>query len=310
MTMPRFILHIGLPKTATTALQRRFFEEFDGQSWRFIGVRQPRERAQDDVYKLFMTAINACESDFKLARTIATNQLTKDENNLPWLLSEEMLCVDSKINWQQKIQRAANILQPFSSTVLVTIRDPIDGLESLWAELYDSTSKKWGSIDNFVNESNQARVYLFDQLFGTLKKCFPNANLKVVPFELLEQERFAASISEAISGEDKYFKLPVVNAKKRNRHGNSLSRGKRVNSLATTLVMRRLTPDSMLYKFCRSIYRMIQFRKWNFKVPFSSVEIPAPSINPENPLIVDSRRYLRDNFDIEYPWISVDQVKN
>lgn len=51
--MSKIIIHIGLPKTATTSLQISFFPKLNDQRIFYVGVHHPRKENNNYLYRLF-----------------------------------------------------------------------------------------------------------------------------------------------------------------------------------------------------------------------------------------------------------------
>ena len=303
MSKPLFILHVGLPKTATTSLQQHFFDCDDEPAWNYLGVRQPRYQQQNHVFQSFMAAINAPESEYVRCKEMAILHLLQQPNDRPRLLSEEMLTVDGRnpfLSWQCKLQRAAEILTPFSTTVLVTVRDPEEGLRSLWIELYDSIHQQWPTIDEFIGHSNQAKVFFYHEFLERLKQCFGGDRIKVVAFELLKKDQFVASVSLATGGGNPELKLPDANKKMKAKDGAYMTRGYRSTNAMRSIAFKLLGSKSFLWRVAKLIADTIQFHRWDFALPFSEKKIPEPILHEVHDSLRLSREYLNEHYGVDY----------
>lgn len=126
----RLFLHIGPPKTATTSLQVAL-EGLAHPRYRFLGTLQPRARNADSpaqrVYRAVMQD-SAGPVVSELRDLVGTGAVV--------VLSEEMLPLQqSGLATGEKIARLGRILSGIPTTVLITLRDPVEALPSLFQEL-------------------------------------------------------------------------------------------------------------------------------------------------------------------------------
>ena len=56
--MGKIMIHLGLPKTATTSLQLDFFPKLKKYNIDYIGISQPRGANNDIMFLQFMKSIN------------------------------------------------------------------------------------------------------------------------------------------------------------------------------------------------------------------------------------------------------------
>ncbi|KAF0285580.1 hypothetical protein BA899_01895 [Spiribacter sp. SSL99] len=137
MITGKLYLHIGPPKTAATSLQIAM-QEADLPRLHYGGTFQPRE---DNVGSSAQTPHKA--SCGRLAAGDADVRSALDEigehlrgGNL--ILSEEMFLVEQHDNpFPEKLRRLGDLLSDIPTVVLVTLRDPREGLPSLYQELFN-----------------------------------------------------------------------------------------------------------------------------------------------------------------------------
>jgi hypothetical protein len=178
--MNPFIVHIGLPKTGTTTLQQDVFPNLD---CRYLGVVQPRERKQSDLYSKIMRYIEfgGGRDDLGEIRTQIKRMLLVE----PVLLSDEMFVVSQPTTfWQEKLARLSQIMTGFESHLVVALRDPLDGIRSFFQELclQDVSYRKMG-FSNFVLSSPLASVYHYKLLLSTLEREFNCTDVHFLCFE-------------------------------------------------------------------------------------------------------------------------------
>jgi hypothetical protein len=230
--LKKIVLHLGLPKTATTLLQKNVFSQLDSHI-DYLGVIQPRTVEQDRLFVEIMQAI-------KLDLNSFTNQLDDLKKKLdsrivgsasPFLLSDECICIDSlfdggSTNWQEKFQRLGMIFESYHLNILVTIRNPVSAVFSYYVECYQLLRSKYEGVVDFASKSNNARIYDYAYLDQIIEGAFKYKDINYVPFELIENKTFVKNVLNKLDfdfGID--FYTPLVNSKKHSSNGIKLSQG-------------------------------------------------------------------------------------
>jgi hypothetical protein len=217
------IFHIGLPKTATTTLQRGVFQQLDQNSIEYLGVRQPREQQQDLLYVELMRCISSPDASPEIKLSVK-KLLIKKQNEVakPIVLSEEMISVDSGgLTWQEKYKNLADILCDLNYRIIITVREPVSALYSLYVELYSTVSISHDSLIDFFQNCNTAKIYRYGALYELLAKCFGPEKLVFLPFEGISQpHEYVTQLKKAIGLSDNIdIKLRHENQKKSNGQG-------------------------------------------------------------------------------------------
>jgi hypothetical protein len=216
--MKKVILHIGLPKTATTLLQQHVFTKLH-QHIDYVGVKQPRSQNQEALYSSIWNLVCAEKSEYSqnIDLVKAKVQSRLNDNNKPFVLSEECFCVDfGNSSWQVKLNRLADIFQGNNVQVLVTIRNPISAIFSYYVELYPTIKSEYSDLIDFSNESNSARIYNYEYLDSVIISAFGNAKVHYVSFESLKSKTFLPDILDFLGIEDRFqFELPNTNYKQK-----------------------------------------------------------------------------------------------
>ncbi|TWX67634.1 hypothetical protein [Colwellia sp. C1TZA3] len=272
--MKPIILHIGLPKTATTLVQKHVFsvltEHID-----YLGVRQPRTREQDTLYREIISIVftNSQEYEQRISHVKRLVNERISMNDKPFILSEEMLCVDSgETTWQEKLSRLADIFNKYKVHILVTVREPVAAVFSYFIETFHST--KYKNILDFVRNSNGSKIYDYYYLNATIVNTFKNFEINYVPFELIKEDKFIDEIILRLNiKSDASFSSPVINNKKENtkvvfthkKNLNSYLRSKLKNSIFINLI--KLPAVKPIAK---KVAKLIK----NIDTPFSQVKIP------------------------------------
>jgi len=131
----KIIVHIGLPKTATTTLQSDFFPVFVNDFIEYWGVCQPRgKRGQSNAYFNFYRAV---DTGLRVGEVRKELEL-KIAQGKTVIFSEEMITVSSTTSstWREKLKNLGNILKGLQYDIVVTVRDPIPALFSYYVELH------------------------------------------------------------------------------------------------------------------------------------------------------------------------------
>lgn len=292
----KLIIHVGLPKTATTALQQHVFESGHDIYWNYLGVRQSRDRIQTKSYNQLIECIscsNTCiEEAFKKFKKLIS--LTKSD--LPSLFSEEMILVDQRISWQEKIKRLQQITVDYDVTILVTVRNPTKAVFSLYAELYHQISNNYPSFDNFVKKSNQAKIFSYKSLFIQLEKKFNKKNIIPIPFELLESKKFIFEISQKLNIPFEITELPNENSHLKLSNGiisKSLTMKQWVNS---TLNKRSYSTSYFIALICK----FFRLSKSRINCPWGYTKIKTPDLNAYNEWFSNSNQWFLENYSIDY----------
>lgn len=194
----KVLLHLGLPKTATSSLQHNVLQALhsDGRI-NFLGKCLSYDLATKNIDIVNYTGEfirDAAEGkvSIKEARNDFLNILDEDKLNV---FSEEGLMVaypgKENLPLAVKINNLADIFSGYDVQVIVTLRNPVEYLYSLYVELYPdfcSNVRKVNSIEKYSGElvSNPDDIlfesFFFDRWIALLKKQFP---LSVVSYEKL-----------------------------------------------------------------------------------------------------------------------------
>lgn len=275
----RVVLHIGLPKTATTLLQQHVFIKLN-HKFDYVGVRQPRALPQDDIYSKIWNIVCADIKEYQQQFELVKEHLhlRLNSNDRPFLLSEECFCLDAgQISWQEKLKRLANLFKDYDIQVLVTVRHPVSAIFSYYVELYPSIKSDFKTLIDFVNKSNLAKIYNYEYLDTVINNSFGNIKVEYVPFELLERNTFVKEILTllGITGEVS-FDLPNTNSKKKSQQAVK-THNKNVLSFLMFLlrvpIISHFIRLPMIKLMLRKPIKLVQ----NLKMPFSQSIIQKPN---------------------------------
>ena len=156
MTNPgHVILHIGPPKTATTSLQR-LLGEFTSDRFYFGGVTQPRKETTTDLARRLHRVCAGNAGDASEVRQAISKYV---EHGRDVVISEEMFLVDRPVAHQAKLQKLRKVLSGLPVTLVVCVRDPVAGLQSLYQQVFPNLSLREKLSFRTFLKSNQARVF-------------------------------------------------------------------------------------------------------------------------------------------------------
>lgn len=297
----KIFIHLGLPKTATTSLQKYVFLEGDSIFWKYFGVRQPRTSVQSDFYTVLMSAVSAPNSLYDLRKNNFKKCLKIESENctLPLFVSEEMFCVDGQVSWQEKIKRLGELFADFEVHCIITTRNPLRGVFSIYVELYHSLRYKYSDFDEFLH-SNQSLIFDYKFLVNSVQSSFGDnlSGVLLLPFELLGcQDEFFRNLGRFLGVNLIKSKLPVTNKKSKSTAG--------------------VTPSAIPVWRCAHIYfksvyesfpilgrlgmRIAGLFKWlPFENSWMCQEIPFPEEARLKAKYKESNEWLFENYNINY----------
>lgn len=175
-----FLIHLGLPKTATTSLQYDYFPVLNEASDCFyIGVNQPRHsRKQTEAYRLINDYMSGCTA-LGIAKNTLDSIYTKHETII---FSDEMIMVSSgNSSWLSKLSRLAMLVKSYDFKILLTVRDPIDASISYYVERYACFSLK--SYLQCFQEEPDFRIFDYPYLMDTLDSLGLSQGIEIICFD-------------------------------------------------------------------------------------------------------------------------------
>ncbi|NMP16500.1 hypothetical protein [Thalassotalea sp. Y01] len=216
--MKKVIIHIGVPKTATTLLQQHVFPNITDHI-DYIGVIQPRTSKQDPLYSELwnLVCLDEAEYEVKLDDVKARVRQRVNSNNLPLVISEECFCLNSgETLWQNKLIRLGEVFCEYNVQILITTREPVSALFSFYVELYNSLKLEYADLIDFTDNSNLAKLYDYEYLDSVLRRAFSSADISYVPFELIKSNYFVSAVLDVLGvNQNIVLDLPNTNAKRK-----------------------------------------------------------------------------------------------
>ncbi|PFG09275.1 sulfotransferase domain-containing protein [Marinobacter sp. LV10MA510-1] len=200
MSSPRILLHLGLPKTATSSLQHNVFQPLHEQARvNFLG------KCLDYDYKT--GGIEVFNYSGKFIRDAVEGSLSIQEarqklnsslhRTLLNIFSDEGLMIaypgKENLSLSKKFERLNAIFEGYNVKVVVTLRDPVDYLYSLYVQLYPdfcAKVKDINSIEKYVDKLIKTpNDTLFESFFYDrwLQKVPSNFELTILKYEQISQ---------------------------------------------------------------------------------------------------------------------------
>lgn len=188
------ILHIGLPKTATTTLQNNlFFPLHKEGKINFLGRYQSGKSNDyfnpfEDIY----TGIKDKNSDLDTLKKKLASLMCDDKLNV---ISEESLAITENEIFEVILKNLSFILEGFQTTLLLSIRNPVEFIRSYYIEQYrwfyknneiDTINKYFEEITKNGNHPKYD-MYFFERYLDLIRNYFPNT--KVIFFEDIKYDK-------------------------------------------------------------------------------------------------------------------------
>ena len=221
--MNTFFLHIGLHKTATTSLQAALFPNISGVN--YIGRYAEGPIYGDPLYyriiKYAFSPNSPTEKDQKFLQHIIFSRLQKEK----LLLSDEWFTSDydqlfglKSCSWQEKVYRLGRVLRDVPVKVLVTTREPVEAVYSMYCEMKQARLLKGcEGLFHYVVSDNSVLAYrkkYLEDLIWILFERKPD----YLDFNEIKQNNYYDKLSDFF-GIDVSAKIQERNAKIRRSDG-------------------------------------------------------------------------------------------
>lgn len=161
----KIIVHIGPPKTATTALQYTL-QSLGSSDFYYGGTAQPRQRDSLEFSNRLHEVCYSAEADASELLAEVSRILRSGRDVV---VSQERLLVDRPIVHQEKLGNLRRLLMGFDVTLVVCIRDPIAGLRSLYQEVFGRLPLAQKLSFRRFLDSNQAEVFDYHNLDTSIR---------------------------------------------------------------------------------------------------------------------------------------------
>lgn len=203
-------LHVGPPKTATTALQYGL-QDISAPGFVYLGAFQPRERHTNPATR----ALHAyCQGELECDDSALTDlvdritRLVADDTQV--FVSEEMLLVwERKQSFWAKLERLETLFASIPHTYLVTLRNPAEALPSYYQEIHRQLTliQKLRPASFFNHE--RCDCYDYDKLLTWFES--RQLTARAVDISALSQSVDLSAICHGDAGHDATITFPVAN---------------------------------------------------------------------------------------------------
>ncbi len=204
--MYRIVLHLGLPKTATTSLQLNVLMPLHREGEiNYLG--RYKTALDDDYFNPFgniLRLLNGAETsgDYSVVRERLESRLVEDRVNV---ISEESLTYSRK--YKETIPDLSRLLRPYHTQALISLREPTSFLYSYYVELFRwkyHSDERMNTLEKFVErvesepDSDEFDVFFYHRLLANIERSFPE--LQILLFEDLrhDPESYFGTLSEII----------------------------------------------------------------------------------------------------------------
>ena len=163
------------------------FSKLSEKSINYLGVFQPRNNDQNEIYTEFYRAIYSGKKINKIQKRLES-ELQKGKN---LLISEEMIVVSTlNNNWRDNIKNLSKIIMPYDYKIIITVREPVKAMFSYYVERYKTYKKLKKSFEKIALEDESMEIYHYKLLFEHLLKYFDKEKIMVKKFEELINNQY------------------------------------------------------------------------------------------------------------------------
>jgi hypothetical protein len=293
----KVIVHIGLPKTATTVLQTSIFPALDRQAYEYLGVCQPRGRvSQSAAFKAVYAAV-VHRQQVESAKAM----LTEISSTRSVFISEEIFTSTTvESSWKHKVINLSDLLSGFDAEILVTVREPAVAMFSYFVEMHRSpfVNAARGFRDSCQMEF--LKIYKYREFFEFLEYHF-GGKFVVESFEQVTSGGDNLLVSRYGLDPRLFADLPVHNAQKKQNFTTSPGYDSTAHAAMSRLFYRAGMGNSRFLVGAKKALR--PYLTWLDSIPLREPSIPVPS-DAELEEVRESLRadndYLFRRFGIRY----------
>lgn len=321
--MKKVILHLGLPKTASTTLQHHLFQKLhDDGKINFLGKVVDFDEHNKPTFRNYAGKIIRDKCEGKIERDISSEleEILKDD--VINVFSDEgiMVCYPGRNNLrlEEKLSNLKIILKDYDLKVLISLRNPIDYFYSLYVQLFpgfyynDKTRNTFEKYTNSYLEDNENILFESFHYPKVLEMLFTKFDTKVILFEDLKKDtqkyflELANLLDLDIVEIENYLCSKHENKKKKKSTG--MYSGIHTTVSPLTYIKSLFPKDTYLYKVAKKIYNVkyLKLNKLN-KEQHSYEEVFHKKPNRAQISILSTTLLLDSNFNFDK--YSLDKVK-
>ena len=225
------IIHIGLPKCASTTLQNRLFAR--QQAFSYVGWINKGHRNDESSKEMIARIAFQDSLDYDHAATEALLQASPEVSaapERPILVSAESLSVEGRADRRLVAERLHRLVA--SAKVLIVLRAQPTMVQSMYLHQIRASGERITSFERWLDETygstrymNLRRVGLdYEPLVRAYDDIFGRDNVIVLPFELIGDEnsvfhsRLAEMLDQPLADVQSCFRQNVDNRRMSKRH--------------------------------------------------------------------------------------------
>ena len=288
------VIHIGLPKTGSTALQDVYLSNIPSDNVCFLG-----KSAENGICHPTLNLIRdyLSSSGEEKHKKLFLEKIKKiPERTL--IISDEMFVVDTeKSSWQHKVERLADLMKSENinlEKIVVVYRDPLDAVYSMYVENYNIVSSEYRDVTQYALKSNQALIYKYSYLHSVISSFFEWEKIRYVDYDAIKLDGGIAKVLPLMG-------LPEMDMEKKDRVNEKQKSGDEYISNPANIkdiLLRVGVVRYVIGKIPRRYYYHLAAFFSRFKIR-SGVSVKRPSSNDEEVI----RDFLNEGADSFYRMI-------
>ena len=271
----KLIVHIGLPKTATTTLQKDVFPKLASNQVKYLGTVQPREKVPvKNLYYHFYRAVEKTEY-INNVRILLDKEISKGHT---LIISEEMFTVSSgNTTWKKKLENVGEIVRGFNYIIVVSVREPSSALFSYYCELYPMFAATKKSFLECALTSEDMQIYHYEKLIIELYKHFDQQKINFIKFEDIIKGKVGELLQIIDPSIDKNILLNIKNQNKRKKTTTHIISPKSFTladvfrSIIQTLSINNISIIKWINKVLKPLFKQLE------KIKLKNIKIRKPS---------------------------------
>jgi len=268
----KIILHLGLPKTASTTLQHHLFQKLhDEKKINFLGKVVDFDEHNKPTWKNKTGHIirDACEGKIVRDITSEVDMILRDDMLNVYSDEGIMVCYPGlkNLSLEKKLSNLKIILKDYDVTVLLSLRNPIDYFYSLYVQLFPRfyyNDKIKNTFEKHINSYLSDRENILYESFHypkVLEMVFSKFDTKIILFEDMKND-----VQSYCSELANLLELDILEIKNHleNKHENKKEKHSTgtYNGIYTTTapfknyIKSLFKKDTSLYKTTKYIYNL------------------------------------------------------
>ena len=227
MKSPRKYVHIGYPKSASTALQNFYFSKHPECYHMGNGYKSQGNKYVDEGIEIVAEVDIRFKKQFLYDEKVSLSRLqphfdeAAEQGFKAVGLSSEFFCfpLGNEVDTVEKATRLRGLFGPHT-VIVISIREQFSLLKSLYLEMlqggYPGTYRKFLEYTLLYQVRSWCYDFCYDKIFDTYANLFGKKNVCMIPFELLKESPtvYLGSIAKSLGIENSITELRNVNQKR------------------------------------------------------------------------------------------------